>query len=76
MDRISAPVMEESGIIDRILLKGLLVGLDSRERQLIVLRYFRDKTQGEIARLMGVSQVQISRLENRILKKLREASHR
>ena len=37
-----------------------------------MVRYFRDMTQGEIAQKMGVSQVQISRLENRILKKLRE----
>ena len=43
-----------------------------REQKIIILRYFRDMTQGEIAQKMGVSQVQISRLENRILKKLKE----
>ena len=65
---------EDTGVVDRILLKELLGQLEARERQLIVLRYFQDKTQSEIARLMGVSQVQISRLENRIISKLRDAS--
>lgn len=66
---------EDTGVVDRILLKELLGQLEARERQLIVLRYFQDKTQSEIARLMGVSQVQISRLENRIISKLRDAAH-
>lgn len=65
---------EDTGVVDKILLKELLGQLEARERQLIVLRYFQDKTQSEIARLMGVSQVQISRLENRIISKLRDAS--
>ncbi len=54
------------------MLKELLGTLDARERRIILLRYFSDKTQSEIASLLGVSQVQISRLENRILRKLRE----
>ncbi len=65
---------EDTGVVDKILLKELLGQLEARERQLIVLRFFQDKTQSEIARLMGVSQVQISRLENRIISKLRDAS--
>lgn len=61
----------ESGTVNRILAQELLRGLDVAERRLIVLRYFEDKTQTEIAGLMGVSQVQVSRLESRIIKKLR-----
>lgn len=75
IDRLPAKKTEESSILNRVLLKELLTQLAPRERQLIVLRYFQDKTQGEIAKLMGVSQVQISRLESRILQKLREASN-
>jgi len=71
-ERLSAGKVEEPGIIDRILLKELLIKLSPRERQLIIMRYFQDKTQGEIARTLGVSQVQVSRLESRILKKMRE----
>ena len=46
--------------------------LDSREKKIVVMRYFRDKTQSEIAAYLGISQVQVSRLENRIMEKLRE----
>jgi RNA polymerase sporulation-specific sigma factor len=57
--------------IDRILIKQLLSTLEPRERQIIVMRYFQEKTQSEIAEAIGVSQVQISRLEGKILGKMR-----
>ena len=66
----------ELALIDRLLLRELLEELEPRERQIILLRYFRDKTQTEIAGMLGVSQVQVSRLESRILKKLRERCNR
>ena len=59
-------------LIDRIVLKDFIKALPPKERQLIVLRFFRDKTQSEIAGVIGVSQVQVSRMENRILKKMKE----
>jgi RNA polymerase sporulation-specific sigma factor len=46
--------------------------LTTREQEIIKLRYFKDKTQGEVAKILGVSQVQISRLENKILANLAE----
>ncbi|HIV00129.1 MAG TPA: SigB/SigF/SigG family RNA polymerase sigma factor [Candidatus Stercoripulliclostridium merdipullorum] len=58
--------------IDKMMLKEVLLSLEPRERKIIMLRYFRDKTQSEIARELGVSQVQVSRLEAKILKKMRE----
>ena len=71
IDRI--PGEEETGkVIDRILLRELLQQLEPRERQIIFLRYFKDQTQSQIAAQLGVSQVQISRLESRILKKMRQ----
>jgi RNA polymerase sporulation-specific sigma factor len=57
--------------IDRILVKELLSTLEPRERQIIVMRFFQEKTQSEIADAIGVSQVQISRLEGKILGKMR-----
>lgn len=72
-DRLSANTAHEGELVNRVLLKELLTQLEPRERQLIMLRYFQDKTQGEIAKTLGVSQVQISRLETRILQKLRKA---
>ena len=55
----------------RLTLAKLLRDLDETERSLIVKRYFSSRTQTEIAREMGISQVQVSRMESKILKKLR-----
>ncbi len=62
-----------SEIIDTLLIKELLGILSSREKLLISLRFFMDKTQSEIAQIMGVSQVQISRLLTRTIAKLKKA---
>lgn len=62
---------EEEDMIDRITLKHLIDDLDERERRIIIMRYFSDRTQTEIAKELGVSQVQVSRLENKIVEKLR-----
>ncbi len=70
-DRLASAGDETELAINHVLLKELLCVLEPRERQIIMLRYFSDKTQGEIAKQLGVSQVQISRLENKILGKLR-----
>ena len=58
-------------ITNNILLKDALKELESRDKKIIIMRFFRDKTQSEIAKVLGVSQVQVSRLENKILEKLR-----
>ena len=59
-------------MVDRIVLQELLGQLTPRERQLIVLRYFQDKTQVEVAKRLGISQVQVSRMEKRILLRMRQ----
>ena len=58
--------------LDKMLLRGAIEGLPERERKIIVLRYFRDMTQSEVAEKIGVSQVQVSRIENKIIKEFRE----
>lgn len=62
---------DEIDVIDSILLKELLNQLKPRDRQVIVMRYFRDKTQVEVAEMLGISQVQVSRIEKRILEDIR-----
>ncbi|MCR5754752.1 MAG: SigB/SigF/SigG family RNA polymerase sigma factor [Acetatifactor sp.] len=62
----------EEKVINHLLLEQLLNRLEERERFLIQMRYFQNKTQGEVARVMGISQVQVSRLEKKILQRLRE----
>ena len=57
--------------LDRMLLKGAIEALPKRDKRIIILRYFRDMTQSEVAEKIGVSQVQVSRIENRIIKEFR-----
>ena len=58
--------------LDRMLLRGAIDGLSERDKKIIVLRYFRDMTQSEVAERIGVSQVQVSRIESRIIKEFRQ----
>lgn len=71
MDRIEEPVSQGELLLNRMLLEEILQTLEPKERQIIYLRYFCEKTQSDIAKMLGISQVQVSRMEKRILKKLR-----
>lgn len=62
---------EKEKILDHMLLWQLLDGLEEREQELIKMRYFQDKTQVEVAKQLGISQVQVSRMEKKILHRLR-----
>lgn len=63
---------EDKQMTEKLILKDMLNQLPEREKKIVILRYFRDMTQGEIATKLGVSQVQISRLETKILHKLKD----
>ena len=71
LDRIEERDRREEKILDTMVLKQLLETLDAQERQLIYLRYFADRTQSDVGRIMGISQVQVSRMEKRIIEELR-----
>jgi RNA polymerase sporulation-specific sigma factor len=62
---------DEMDIIDRIALREVMDTLKPREKQIIILRYFKEKTQVQIARMLGISQVQVSRIEKKILEDIR-----
>jgi len=67
------PAMDnQEEMIESLLLKGAIEDLPEREKKIIILRYFRDMTQSEVAKTIGVSQVQVSRLESKIIKSFRE----
>lgn len=72
-DRIVQTVDDKEEILNQMLLGQLLAQLDEKERTLIMLRYFQDKTQTEVAKELGISQVQVSRLEKKILIGMRQA---
>ncbi len=61
----------EEGLVSQLVLKELIQALSEREKKIILLRYLKEQTQAQIAKKMGISQVQVSRLEKKILEKLR-----
>lgn len=62
----------ENNVINKVLLDDILKQLKPREKQILILRYFKGKTQSEIAKMVGVSQVQISRIEKKAIEKIRK----
>ncbi len=72
-DRIEEKENMNEKILDRMVLREVLDTLEPEEHFLICMRYFSDKTQAQVADMMGRTQVQVSRMEKRILKKMRDA---
>ncbi|HHY82348.1 MAG TPA: RNA polymerase sporulation sigma factor SigF [Clostridiales bacterium] len=72
IDKVSEDTPQIDEAMERITLNDLLSKLDKRERTIIIMRYFRDKTQSEIAEMLNISQVQVSRIEKKVLMKMRE----
>lgn len=71
VDKLPKTKDENEEMLNHMLLRQLVEQLDENEKKLIGLRYFQDKTQMEVAKMLSISQVQVSRLEKKILKKLR-----
>jgi RNA polymerase sporulation-specific sigma factor len=63
---------EEEKWFDKIALKEVLNKLPEKHKQVILMRFFQDKTQVEVARIIGLSQVQVSRIERQALKNIKE----
>ena len=72
VDRLVDKTDHEKMVIDRMLIKQLLDTLDEQEKNIIILRYYKNKTQSDIADKIGITQVQVSRLEKKILEKLKK----
>ena len=72
LERVEQGRDEQEELFRRMLLEELLASLDPKERRLIVLRFFHDRTQSQVAEELGMSQVQVSRLEKKILLALKE----
>ena len=71
MDRIPSFVNESEEVVNKLLLQQLLKELEQKERRLIELRYFEEKTQTQVAEILNMNQVQVSRMEKKILKNMR-----
>ena len=72
IDKLVSGEDESQQAVDQLALEELLGQLEEKERSIIRMRYFEDKTQTEIAGLLGISQVQVSRIEKKVLTKMRE----
>jgi RNA polymerase sporulation-specific sigma factor len=72
IDKLAETKDESEDLVDRLALKEIIASLNEKEQEIIRLRYFKDRTQTDIAKELGISQVQVSRMEKRILKIMRE----
>lgn len=71
IDTISSNIDEQSEIVNKLSLEQLIENLNGEEKQIIMLRYYKGRTQSEVAKILKTSQVQISRIEKRILEKMK-----
>lgn len=76
VDQVCSTVSKTDELLNRLLLQQLLAELNEEEKELIDLRYFKEMTQSQIALRLGISQVQVSRMERRILMRMKKASER
>ena len=71
-DKISTGKNEEEMITNRMVVNQLINELQDRDKEIILLRFFKEKTQTEVAKILGISQVQVSRIERKVVQKLRK----
>ena len=71
LEQLADPSHNSESWLDHLALKEVLSSLPQREQDILNLRFFQDKTQSEVAKIIGISQVQVSRLERNALKKLK-----
>ena len=71
LDKLSSKD-DQDDMIENLELRSAIAELPEREKKVIMLRYFRDMTQSEVAAMLGVSQVQVSRIENKIMENFRK----
>jgi len=72
IDKIEEESSAQEELLNRMVLRELLTALSDKDREIIIRRYYYNETQSQIAAKLGISQVQVSRLEKKILKQMRE----
>ena len=71
IDKISTGKNEEEIITNKIVVKELINKLAPRDKEIILLRFYKEKTQTQVAKILGITQVQVSRIERRILNSMK-----
>lgn len=72
MEKIATDINEEEMITNKLTVNQLINNLDKREKEVIMLRYFKEKTQMQVAKILGVTQVQVSRIERKVLGQMKQ----
>ena len=72
LEKISSGQDEQAKIVDKLAISELVEALNEREKKIIKLRFYNEKTQTQVAKIIGISQVQVSRIEKRILNEFKE----
>lgn len=72
IDTLSTNKDEAALVTNKVAIQNLIKKLDKREKEIILLRFYRDKTQSEVAKILGISQVQVSRIEKKVLAGMKE----
>ncbi len=72
LERISTGKDEQEILTNKIVLKEIIDKLDENDREVILLRFYKEKTQMQVAKILGISQVQVSRIEKKVLEKMRK----
>ena len=72
LEQISTGKDEETEITNRITIKNLINELNDNEKEIILLRYYKQKTQMQVSKILGITQVQVSRIERKVLDKMKK----
>ena len=71
IDKISTGKDEEEILTNEMTIRRMINDLDKRDKEVIMLRFYKEKTQSEIAKILGITQVQVSRIERRVLNSMK-----
>ncbi len=72
IDRIATDKNEEEVITNKLVLQDIIEKLENKEKEVILLRFFKEKTQTEVAKILGITQVQVSRIERKTLARMKQ----
>lgn len=71
IEKISTEKNEEELLTNKLTINQLIEGLEEREKEIIMLRFFKEKTQTQVAKILGITQVQVSRIERKVLNNMK-----
>lgn len=71
IDKISDDKDEYNTLLDKMMLTQVIEGLNDRDKQVIMLRFYKEKTQSQVGKILGITQVQVSRIEKKVLQSMK-----